>query len=159
MWGLVRRLRQFPTLTVRRNATTATTGITRMIARPTATTVLGGSAAVCSWALARGTVADGAMDVAGAMVAADGVTVAAATVTDALDTADGLDTVMAVALDMVRGPDTAVEHGLVTVAVHGLVDSAVEDGLLVVDSTAVVAEASMAVAVDMAAADTGNFLA
>jgi len=146
-------------LTVRRFATTAITGITRMIARLTATTVLDGSMAVCSWALARGM--DGAMDVASDMDAA-GVMVAAATVTDAadMDTADGLDTAMAVALDMVRGPVMPVERGLGTVAAHGLAVTAVGRELpAVVDSTAAVAAASTAVAVDMAAADTGKLFA
>lgn len=129
-----------------------------MTALLTATTVLDGSLAVCSWALARGTVADGAMGVAGVMDAA-GVMVAADTVTDGLGTADGPDTAMAVALDTVRGPATVVERGLVTAAAHGLAVLAVERGLLAVDSTAVEAEASMAVVADMAAADTGNFLA
>ena len=131
-----------------------------MIARLMATTVLDGSLAVCSWALARGTVADGAMDAAGAMVDADGVMAAAATVTDALDTADGPATDMAVALDTVDGPAMAVERDLVTVAAHGLAGSAVVDGLLaVVDSTAAVAAGSTAVAVDMAAADPGKSFA
>ena len=139
---------------VRRFATTATTGTTRMIARLTATTVPAGSTAACSWALAPGT--DGVMDTAGATGVA-GAMGAAATVTDAagMDTADDLGTVdTVVALDMVRGLVTAAERGLAVVMAVERMSAAV-----VVDSTAVVAEASTAAAVDMAAADTGKLSA